>query len=120
MVALHQHADGVKPTVDLELARGGAHAALERVADHALAAAYVALGKVRARVVDGSEKVFGTEVAPLDVVEPGVVTFADDGVDRGQAHAVPLAAVDHVADHGVVDAAHVERVGQGDGRLDRA
>ena len=44
VVALHEDADGVAADFCVELARGGADAAFEFVADHAGAAADVAFG----------------------------------------------------------------------------
>ena len=90
------------------------------MADRARARAHAALRKVRARAGDGLHHLRVPDGAVLDVGKPRVVALADDGVDGLHLHARRMALVDAVLHERVVHKADVERVGQGDGRLDRA
>ena len=77
VVGLHQRADGEAALLGRQAARGRADAALEAVADHAGAAADVALGDGPARGVrKGRVEVLGADVLAVDVVEPAVPGLA--------------------------------------------
>ena len=54
------------------------------------------------------------------MVEGGVVALAHQGVHGPEHHPLGLTAGEHVLHHGVVDQAHIEGVGEGDGGLQGA
>src|ERR1700691_2048315 len=73
VVTLHQHADQVTAVLLGELARGGADAALEAVADHAGPTADRALlDTATVRAVERVKDVLGLHVEAVDVVQPPV------------------------------------------------
>src|SRR6516162_3695659 len=79
VVTLHQHSDGVAPSIGVQHARTRPDPALELVANHAGAAAHIALlhwtGMSR---VESMPRVFRLHVKSVDVVEVSVPRLGDD------------------------------------------
>src|SRR5579871_1377766 len=80
VVALHQHANGVAAIFGVKHARRSADTSLEFIADHSGPAAHAAFfhwaGVGSIKSVPG---VFGFHMEAVDVVEPAVPGFGDDG-----------------------------------------
>jgi len=91
-VALDEDADGVAAVFFGELAGRCADAAFVAAADHAGAAADVAFFDATGlRGIDGVEGVLGLDVEAVDVVEPAVPCFGDDGKRPPVAGGIGLA-----------------------------
>ena len=123
VVGLHQRAKGVALALDLEDPRRRAGAALEVVADHAGAAADVALGH-RPALGGGQrrEHVLGAHVLAADVVQaavPGLGHEREAVVAALLVLAQRLAHLDLALDEGVAHDAEAVRVGQGDRRREQ-
>jgi hypothetical protein len=113
VVGLHQHAERVRGLTASDHARGGADAALELVADHAGAAADVALRDRAARgSVERRIHVCGLDVKAVDVVEMAVPGLGDDRQRPPVAGRVGGALAHAPGDHGVAHHADAVRVGQ--------
>jgi hypothetical protein len=121
VVALDEDADGIAASFGVEHARGGADAAFEFVADHARSAADVAFfDGAGASDVEGVEGVFGVNVESVDVVEPAVPGFGDDGQRPPVAFHIGRAVFNLPGDDGVADDADAVRVGDHDGAVEEA
>ena len=120
MVGQHQHAQREALSLDLHNPGGGANAALQIVADHALARAYISLGKIGRGAFNSGEYLFLSHRPVPDVIERAVVALADHRVHRLDGIAPGLCLAAHVLHHGVMDQAHVQGVGQGNGGLQGA
>src|SRR5208283_5488700 len=107
--------------LSIEYAGRGADAALEFVADHASAAADVALfDGAGVGGVEGMESVFGLDVESVDVVEIAVPGFGDNGERPPVAFRIGRAVFDLPGDDGIADDPHAVRVGDHDRAIEKA
>ena len=120
VIGLHQHAEGESFAVDLDHAGGRADAALQVMAGHPLARADVAFSKLRRGSFDGCKDVFRLYGALADVVQGSVVALTDDRIDGRDGIAICFCLTAHILHHRVVHFAHIEGIGQRDGRFQRA
>src|SRR5579863_3331754 len=121
VVTLHEDADGVAAGFGVEDAGGGADAAFEFVADHACAAADIAFfDGAGVSDVEGVPGVFGADVESVDVVEPAVPSFGDDGERPEITFHVRAAVFDFPGDDGVADDADAVGIGDHDGAVEEA
>src|SRR4029077_7027333 len=112
VVALHEHTDGIASVFCGKRVRRGANASFVATADHTCATAHVAfLDGTGFRGVDGVEGVLGLDVKPVDVVEPAVPRFGDDGERPPVAGRIGLAVRDAPLNDRVADHADAVRVG---------
>src|SRR5258708_31955832 len=112
IVALHKDADGKGAEFRLDLARGSADAAFEFVADHSHTAADVAfLNWTGSCGINGMESVFGLDVKAVDVVEPAIPCFRDDGQRPPITGGIGLAVRDTPLNDSVANDADAVRVG---------
>ena len=121
VVALDEDADGIASSFSVEDTGGGADAAFEFVADHAGAAADVAFfDGAGVGDVEGVAGVFGVDVESVDVIEPAVPGFGDDGEGPPVAFHVGRAVFYFPGDDGVADDADAVGVGDHDGAVEEA
>src|SRR6266550_6598659 len=115
IVALHQDTDCVGADFRFDFSRRRADAALEFVADHSRPAADVAFfdGAVVCGI-DRVERVFGFDVKSIDVIEPAIPRFRDDGQRPPITGWIGLAVRDAPLDDGIANNAHAVRVGEHD------
>ena len=90
------------------------------MADHALACAHVALGKVGPGGLHGRKDLLLPHGPVQDVIEGGIVALAHHRIERAHGHPLAVTAADHVLHQRIVDQAHVEGIGQGNGRFQGA
>ncbi len=119
-VGLNQHAHRVFAAFVHDHARGRADATLELVADHAGAAADVALrNRARTSAIERGECVLWLNVKAVDVVEPPVPGLRDDW-QRPPVFRVEFEALQRPADHGITHDADAVRIGDHDRSVQQA
>ncbi len=120
-VRLHQDADGVGGAFDGDPARAGADAGLEVAGDQTGAGADGALGDLAAGgLLDRLVDVLGADVAADGVVQPRIVTLADQRDDDVVLAADLRRLLRHPLDGGVGHLADGHRVRQQDRRLEQS
>ena len=120
VIGLHQHPKGEGFVPQGHLPGRGADASLHTVADGAPARAHVPLGKVRGSGGNGGAHLRLAHGAAGNITDAAVVALQHHGVYAGELDPIPAAPVQHHGNHRVMDLAHVQGVGQGNGRFQGA
>jgi len=121
VVALHEDADGIAAGFSIEHAGSSADAAFEFVADHSGAAADIAFfDGAGVGDVEGVPGVFGMNVESVDVVEPAVPGFGNDGQGPEVAFHVRRRVLHFPGDDGVAYDPDAVRVGDHYGSVEKA
>src|SRR6267378_4719306 len=120
VVALHKDADRVGADFRFDFSGRRTDAALEFVADHSRPAADVAFfDSAGVCGINGVEGVLGFDVEAVDVVEPAVPSFCDDGERPPVAGGIGLAMSNTPLNDGVADDADAVRVGDHYGTFEK-
>src|SRR5262249_30303840 len=120
VVTLPQNADGVATILLAELPRGSADAAFVAVANHSGAAADCTFFDAATRCgINGVKGVLRFDVEAVDVVEPAVPSFRDNGQRPPVPLRVRLSVRDAPLNHGVANDADAMRVGDHHGSLEQ-
>src|SRR6266699_4646457 len=110
--SLHEDAHGERAEFRVELARRSANTTLEAVANHPRAAAHIAFfDRSSVRGIDRVESMLRFDVETVDVVEPAIPGFRDDGKRPPVALGIGRAVRDAPWNDGVADDADAVRVG---------
>src|SRR5579862_732039 len=111
VVALHEHSHGIAASFGVKHAGCATDPSFKFIADHACATANVAF--FNGAGVGGVERVpgiFGVDVESVDVVEPAIPGFGNDGKRPEIAFHVRRVPFDFPGDDGVADDADAVRV----------
>src|SRR6267378_433255 len=120
VVALHKDADRVGADFRFDLSRRRTDAAFEFVADHSGATADVAFfDSAAACGIDRVEGVFRFDVEAVDIVEPAIPSFGDDGERPPVARGIGLAVGDAPLNDGIAHDADAVRVGDHHGTFQK-
>ena len=121
VVGLHERASNIGMAGDVDTPRRSADAALELVADHARAAADIALGhRAALRTVQRAIDVLCAHVKAVDVVQFAVPGLGDDRRRPPVTGRVGRTSANPPGDHRVVHDADAVRVGEHDRPVDLA
>ena len=82
---------------------------------HALSGAHIPFVKIQSGSGKSGKDLLLAHGPFLNVVEPTVIALADHWVDRTEFKAFTLTTGYHIIHQSVMDQAHIERIGEGDG-----
>ena len=114
-----QGAHGVGLAIEPAQPGGGTDAALEGVAHHAGAGAYITLGKGIRRCIQSRPSVLFGNVQAADIAEAGVVALHDQGVHSTGVQADVIIPLQHILHQRRGHGAHGQGIGQQNGGFQR-